>query len=74
MEKLPIFDGCDRPLRRIKNDNIFVVLTPEEKKYILSHLESSVSKEDLNEEIERAKTAEQANANAIATETRRAIE
>lgn len=36
MEDIKIFNGCDHPLKHIKNDNVFIVLTQEEKNELLN--------------------------------------
>lgn len=36
MDDIKIFDGCAHPVKHIKNDNIFIVLTQEEKEQLFN--------------------------------------
>jgi hypothetical protein len=45
MDKIKVFDGCFNPIKYIKNDDIFIVLTPEEKNMLM------VTREKFNEVV-----------------------
>ena len=41
MDNIKIFDGCVHPVKHIKNDNIFIVLTQDEKEKLIDQGSSS---------------------------------
>ena len=41
MDNIKIFDGCAHPVKHIKNDNIFIVLTQDEKEKLIDQGSSS---------------------------------
>lgn len=41
MDNIKIFDGCTHPVKHIKNDNIFIVLTQDEKEKLIDQGSSS---------------------------------
>lgn len=36
MDNIRVFDGCKHPIKHLKNDNVFIVLTQEEKEQLFN--------------------------------------
>lgn len=41
MDNIRVFDGCKHPIKHLKNDNVFIVLTQEEKEQLFNGGEGS---------------------------------